>query len=104
VIIRELADLATAGPPPFDSVAALATSHGLEFGDAPWLPGLIARYWLKPPPTPDHEVFCTEGNRLVGRWIPPSGTDDGRLGAPTHRSRWFALAAGQASARYGRKL
>jgi quercetin dioxygenase-like cupin family protein len=49
---RELADLAEAGPPPFDQMAALATGYGLEFGDAPWLPDLIARYQLNPPPTP----------------------------------------------------
>jgi hypothetical protein len=29
---REVADLATAGPPAFDAVATLATSYGLEFG------------------------------------------------------------------------
>ena len=49
---REVADLAEAGPPPFDQIAALAANYGLEFGDAPWLPDLIARYQLNPPPTP----------------------------------------------------
>jgi hypothetical protein len=47
----ELADLAAAGPPAFDTVAALATGYGLEFGDAPWLPDVIARYGLHPPPS-----------------------------------------------------
>jgi quercetin dioxygenase-like cupin family protein len=49
---REMADLAAAGPPPFDQIAAVAASYGLEFGDAPWLPDLIARYELNPPPAP----------------------------------------------------
>jgi quercetin dioxygenase-like cupin family protein len=49
---RELADLAEAGPPPFDQLAALAANYGLEFGDAPWLPDVIDRYQLNPPPTP----------------------------------------------------
>jgi hypothetical protein len=47
---RELADLAAAGPPPFDQIAALAASYGLEFADAPWLPDVIARYGLTPLP------------------------------------------------------
>jgi quercetin dioxygenase-like cupin family protein len=49
---RELADLAEAGPLAFDTVAGLAASYGLEFGDAPWLPDVIARYGLNPPLTP----------------------------------------------------
>ena len=49
---RELADLVAAGPPPFDQIGALAANYGLEFGDAPWLPDLIARYQLNPPPAP----------------------------------------------------
>jgi hypothetical protein len=51
-LFREVADLVAAGPPPFDTVAALAASYGLEFGDAPWLPDVIARYGLNPPPAP----------------------------------------------------
>jgi quercetin dioxygenase-like cupin family protein len=49
---RELADLTAAGPPAFETLAGLASSYGLEFGDAPWLPDVIARYGLNPPPTP----------------------------------------------------
>ena len=49
---REVADLVAAGPPRFDTAAALAASYGLEFGDAPWLPDVIARYGLNPPPAP----------------------------------------------------
>ena len=43
---REVADLVEAGSPAFDQIAALAASYGLEFGDAPWLPDIIARYGL----------------------------------------------------------
>ena len=43
---REVADLVEAGSPAFDQLAALAASYGLEFGDAPWLPDIIARYGL----------------------------------------------------------
>jgi quercetin dioxygenase-like cupin family protein len=43
---RELADLAAAGPPALDQIAALAANYGLEFGNAPWLPHIIARYGL----------------------------------------------------------
>jgi quercetin dioxygenase-like cupin family protein len=49
---RDLADLISSGPPPLDELTALASSYGLEFGDADWLPGIIARYGLTPPPRP----------------------------------------------------
>jgi quercetin dioxygenase-like cupin family protein len=49
---REMADLAAAGTPPLDRIATLAANYGLEFGDAEWLPDVIARYQLNPPPTP----------------------------------------------------
>jgi quercetin dioxygenase-like cupin family protein len=45
-LFREVADLAEAGPPALDQIAALAANYGLEFGDAPWLPDIIARYGL----------------------------------------------------------
>jgi quercetin dioxygenase-like cupin family protein len=48
-LFREVADLVEAGPPPLDQIAALAANYGLEFGDAPWLPDIIARYGLNPP-------------------------------------------------------
>jgi hypothetical protein len=35
-----------------DQIAALAARYGLEFGNPPWLPDIIARYQLNPPPTP----------------------------------------------------
>jgi hypothetical protein len=46
-----VADLA-AGPPPVFDPASLAARYGLEFGDADWLPDVIARYGLDPPPCP----------------------------------------------------
>ena len=49
---REVADLAAAGPPLFDRIATLAANYGLEFGDAAWLPDVIARFGLNPPPAP----------------------------------------------------
>ncbi|HKQ02303.1 MAG TPA: cupin domain-containing protein [Actinomycetes bacterium] len=51
-LFREVADLVAAGPPPLDQMAALAANYGLEFGDAAWLPDVIARYGLNPPPAP----------------------------------------------------
>ena len=46
---RDLADLTTDGAPPFEAIATLAKAYGLEFGEPPWLPDLIARYNLTPP-------------------------------------------------------
>ena len=47
---RELADLTAAGPPQLPEVMALADQYGLQGGQPDWLPGLIARYHLTPPP------------------------------------------------------
>jgi hypothetical protein len=47
---RELADLTTAGPPQLPDVLTLADRYGLQFGQPDWLPGLITRYGLTPPP------------------------------------------------------
>ena len=46
---RDLADLTTDGAPPFEAIATLAEAYGLQFGEPPWLPDLIARYNLIPP-------------------------------------------------------
>ena len=46
---RDLADLTTDGPPPFEAIATLAEAYGLQFGEPPWLPDIIARYNLIPP-------------------------------------------------------
>lgn len=47
---RELAGLLAAGPPDPADVAALADRYGLQFGEPDWLPDLISRYQLTPPP------------------------------------------------------
>ena len=47
---REMADLTAAGPPQLPDVTALADRYGLQFGQPDWLPDLIARYGLTPPP------------------------------------------------------
>ena len=47
---RELADLTADGPPEPRDILALAGRYGLEFGRPDWLPGLISRYHLTPPP------------------------------------------------------
>ena len=49
---REVADLAEAGPPAFADISALAENYGLQFGQADWLPDVITRYGLTPPPAP----------------------------------------------------
>lgn len=47
---REMADLVIDGPPGMDKMAALAADYGLQFGNPEWLPDIIARYRLNPPP------------------------------------------------------
>jgi quercetin dioxygenase-like cupin family protein len=47
---HELSDLLASGPPASDSVADIATEYGLEFGRPDWLPDVISRYGLTPPP------------------------------------------------------
>ena len=47
---RELSDLLSSGPPSPDAVPALAAKYGLEFDRPDWLPDLISRYNLTPPP------------------------------------------------------
>jgi quercetin dioxygenase-like cupin family protein len=46
----ELAELLAVGPPDPSVVAGLADRYGLTFGEADWLPDVIARYDLTPPP------------------------------------------------------
>jgi quercetin dioxygenase-like cupin family protein len=50
---RELSELVAAGEPTLDVLLPLAESYGLQFGDAAWLPDVIARYHLTPPPGMD---------------------------------------------------
>jgi len=48
---RELAELVAAGPPPTsETVPNLAAQYGLQLGRPDWLPDLIERYGLTPPP------------------------------------------------------
>lgn len=46
----ELSALLVAGPPLPEAVAEIAARYGLEFGRPDWLPDLISRYNLTPPP------------------------------------------------------
>jgi quercetin dioxygenase-like cupin family protein len=46
----ELSALLVAGPPQPEAVAEIAARYGLEFGRPDWLPDVIARYNLTPPP------------------------------------------------------
>jgi hypothetical protein len=64
---RELADLAEAGQPPFDQIAALAASYGLEFGDAEWLPDVIAPLRAEPADTLTSIRRRPAGGRCGGR-------------------------------------
>lgn len=47
---RQLADMIADGPPEFPDLMALADKYGLQFGQPDWLPELISRYGLTPPP------------------------------------------------------
>jgi quercetin dioxygenase-like cupin family protein len=47
---RDLSELLAAGPPPPDAVAQIAASYGLQFGEPAWLPDVITRFGLTPPP------------------------------------------------------
>lgn len=46
----EIADLISAGPPPADQLARLADRYGLQFAQPGWLPDIVTRYNLTPPP------------------------------------------------------
>lgn len=48
----EMADLIESGAPDFERIAGIADRYGLVFGQADWLPEIIARYDLTPPPGP----------------------------------------------------
>jgi quercetin dioxygenase-like cupin family protein len=47
---RELADMTAAGPFDFGEVVGLAESYGLQFAEPEWLPDVVARFGLTPPP------------------------------------------------------
>lgn len=46
----ELSDLLASGPPSPPTIAELGARYGLEFGRPEWLPDVISRYALTPPP------------------------------------------------------
>lgn len=47
---RELSDLVALGPPSAEARLAIAERYGLEFAEPSWLPEIIQRYNLTPPP------------------------------------------------------
>ena len=47
---REVAEILADGPPPPDAIPTLAAKYGLEMGRPDWLPDLIERFDLTPPP------------------------------------------------------
>ena len=47
---HDLSELISSGPPAPESVGAIASKYGLEFGRPEWLPDVISRYGLNPPP------------------------------------------------------
>ena len=49
---RELCDMTDAGPPDFEAVGELVGRYQLPQANPEWLPDIIARYNLAPPPMP----------------------------------------------------
>ncbi|MGH2403327.1 MAG: cupin domain-containing protein [bacterium] len=49
--MREVAAMAAAGPPDPEALGALAARYGMSFEEPEWLPDVIARYDLTPPPS-----------------------------------------------------
>lgn len=47
---RELADVISGGPPQFEELLRIAGQYGLQFAQPEWLPDILARYNLTPPP------------------------------------------------------
>ena len=47
---KQVSELSAAGRPAPEAVAEIAASYGLEFGRPEWLPDVIRRYGLTPPP------------------------------------------------------
>jgi len=48
---RELSDMTAAGPFDLAAAAAISQGYGLQFAQPDWLPGVIDRYDLTPPPS-----------------------------------------------------
>ena len=51
----ELSDMTAAGPFDLGAAAQIAQRYGLQFAQPDWLPGVIARYGLTPPPPPPRD-------------------------------------------------
>jgi mannose-6-phosphate isomerase-like protein (cupin superfamily) len=49
---RELTDITATGPPKPEDMGVLAERYQLPFAEPDWLPDVIARYNLTPPPGP----------------------------------------------------
>jgi quercetin dioxygenase-like cupin family protein len=47
---REMSELVAAGPPPVEARMEIAQRYGLEYAEPSWLPEIIQRYNLTPPP------------------------------------------------------
>jgi quercetin dioxygenase-like cupin family protein len=47
---REVSELVAAGPPSLEARLQIADRYGLEFAEPSWLPDIIERYGLNPPP------------------------------------------------------
>ncbi|MET7992892.1 cupin domain-containing protein [Amycolatopsis sp. NPDC005232] len=48
---HNLSELIAGGPPPDGELVRLGAEYGLEFVTPDWLPDIVARYQLKPPPS-----------------------------------------------------
>lgn len=48
--MREVAAMAAAGPPDLEAMGKVAARYGMSFEEPEWLPDVIARYDLAPPP------------------------------------------------------
>jgi quercetin dioxygenase-like cupin family protein len=50
---REMAALVGSGPPTAEAVGRIAGRYGLSYGDPDWLPDVIERFGVQPPPRPE---------------------------------------------------
>ena len=61
---RDVVDLSEADGVTFEGLAAIAENYGLQFGSPDWLPDIIARYNLTPPPGSGQETAPAGGGVL----------------------------------------
>jgi Cupin domain len=62
---RELSDLVAAGPPSPHARLEIAERYGLEFAEPSWLPDIIERYNLTPPPADSRRVLSEHPGQCV---------------------------------------